>query len=120
MLGPGVTPRQLYLGTEKEEILKQLHQSKEVRKIAKEFEQDDALQLDIVRCECKASQCRTSSCSCRKFGLRCVSACLHCRGENCENVEELVRVDEVEDLEDKDDELDDPDFGRNIFNIFNV
>ena len=46
MLGPGATPRQLYLGTEGE-ILKKFQQSKAMRKIAKEFEQDDALQLDI-------------------------------------------------------------------------
>ena len=49
-----------------------------------------------------------------------MSACLHCRGENCENVEELVHVDVGEELEDEDGELDDPDFGRNMFNIFDV
>ena len=75
---------------------------------------------NVVRCKCKAGPCRISSYSCRKFGLRCVSACLHCRGENCENVEELVHVDVGEELEDEDRELDDPDFGRNIFNIFDV
>jgi hypothetical protein len=42
-----------------------------------------------------------------------VSACLHCRGENCENVAEIVRVEETEDV-------DDPDFDRNVFDILDV
>jgi len=40
--------------------------------------------LKIVRCKCKAS-CKTSSCTCRKNGMKCLSACQHCRGVMCSN-----------------------------------
>ena len=44
--------------------------------------------LQVVRCKCKMSTkhpCGTLSCSCRKNGLTCVTACGSCHGEDCEN-----------------------------------
>ena len=59
--------------------------------------------LNVVRCNCKTStqnQCGTSSCSCKKNGLKCVSACGECHGNDCKNA---VRV--TLSLEDEVDEL---------------
>ena len=53
--------------------------------------------LKFVRCKCKLSSknpCGTSMCSCRKHGLKCVTACEDCRGENCNNAEEILDVEE--------------------------
>ncbi len=47
--------------------------------------------LKFVRCKCKLSSrnpCGTNACSCRKNGLKCVSACGDCRGEGCYNSED--------------------------------
>ena len=33
--------------------------------------------LKVVRCSCKTSNCTTRTCSCRKAGIPCVSACMH-------------------------------------------
>jgi len=41
--------------------------------------------INIVRCKCPA-MCSTMSCSCRKRGHSCFSACEHCRGNSCTNV----------------------------------
>ena len=30
--------------------------------------------LNVIRCKCKLSRCSSISCSCRKYGLHCVSA----------------------------------------------
>ena len=49
--------------------------------------------LKFIRCKCKVSSrnpCGTNICSCRKNGLKCVTACGDCRGENCKNAEELI------------------------------
>ncbi|KAK6175983.1 hypothetical protein SNE40_014355 [Patella caerulea] len=53
--------------------------------------------LNFVRCKCKSpkNQCGTMICSCRKNGLKCVSACGGCHGESCRNSEDV-------DLEDDD------------------
>ena len=40
--------------------------------------------LNVVRCKCK-KRCN-NACSCKKNGLRCVSACKHCNGM-CDNTE---------------------------------
>jgi len=40
--------------------------------------------LNIIRCKCK-TDCSTSSCSCRKHGLECSSACSGCHGILCSN-----------------------------------
>ena len=48
--------------------------------------------LKFVRCKCKLTSknpCGTNTCSCRKNGLKCVTACGDCRGEGCKNAEEI-------------------------------
>ena len=53
--------------------------------------------LKFVRCKCKLSTrnpCGNNSCSCRKHGLKCVTACGNCRGESCQNSEEVTLDDE--------------------------
>ena len=52
--------------------------------------------LKFVRCKCKLSTtnpCGSNICSCRKHGLKCVTACGDCRGESCRNAEEPVYND---------------------------
>jgi hypothetical protein len=46
--------------------------------------------LNVVRCKCKGS-CASTSCSCCKHGLSCVTVCSNCRGTDCKN----VKVDDV-------------------------
>ena len=50
--------------------------------------------LNVVRCRCKSSskrQCGVStSCSCRKHGLKCVSACGECHGMECLNQSGII------------------------------
>ena len=49
--------------------------------------------LKVIRYKCKASsknQCRTNICTCKKHGLKCMSACSGCQGEDCNN--KAVRV----------------------------
>jgi hypothetical protein len=41
--------------------------------------------LSVVRCQCR-KDCSSASCSCRKHGLQCVSACGRCHGMDCSNV----------------------------------
>ena len=43
--------------------------------------------LDFIRCKSLNNMCKTMLCSCRRYGLRCVSACGNCREEICENIE---------------------------------
>ena len=48
--------------------------------------------LNVVRCKCKdgsRNQCGTMLCSCRKNGLKCVTACRDFRGETCSNPNNL-------------------------------
>ena len=55
--------------------------------------------LKFVRCRCKLSSknpCGTNMCSCRKNGLKCVTACEDCRGESCKNAEEIFDEEEEE------------------------
>ena len=55
--------------------------------------------LQFVRCKCKLSSrnpCGNNGCSCRKNGLKCVTACGDCRGDNCKNAEELILADDDE------------------------
>ena len=55
--------------------------------------------LKFVRCKCKLSSknpCGTNTCSCRKNGLKCVTACGDYRGENCENSEEVEENDDTD------------------------
>jgi hypothetical protein len=44
--------------------------------------------LKIIRCKCKAeskNQCGSNLCACRKNGLKCMSTCGECQGEQCFN-----------------------------------
>lgn len=44
----------------------------------------------VIRCKCKSSAknpCGTKICTCRKYGLPCVSACGDRRGTECNNIE---------------------------------
>ena len=57
--------------------------------------------LQFVRCKCKISTrnpCGTNVCSCRKNGLKCVTACGNCHGEGCKNSEESI-LDTEEDTD---------------------
>lgn len=43
---------------------------------------------DIIRCNCKVTTknpCSSKLCTCKKYGLPCVSSCTGCRGEDCDN-----------------------------------
>lgn len=45
--------------------------------------------LKFVRCKC-TKDCSSMLCSCRRNGLRCVTACSHCNeGEGCSNAAEM-------------------------------
>ena len=49
--------------------------------------------LKFIRCKCKLfsrNPCGNNSCSCRKHGLKCVTACGDCRGDSCQNAEEVT------------------------------
>ena len=40
--------------------------------------------LQVIRCGCKGD-CRSRSCSCRKYSRECTFACSNCRGTSCSN-----------------------------------
>ena len=46
--------------------------------------------LNFTRCKCK-TECTSKKCSCRKHGLKCVTAYGDCRG-NCTNSKVLVAL----------------------------
>ena len=52
--------------------------------------------LKIIRCKCK-TECKSALCSCRRNGLKCVTACAVCHGQDCTNVEEAA-ADDTEEL----------------------
>ena len=55
--------------------------------------------LKFVRCKCKLTSknpCGSNVCSCRKNGLKCVTACGDCQGENCKNSEEVEENDSID------------------------
>ena len=67
--------------------------------------------LRLVRCNCNISKkrpCSTNTCSCKKHGLVCVSACGNCNGIDCENCGNEVDMDDFSDQEED----------RNIFDVF--
>ena len=44
--------------------------------------------LKVIRCNCKISsknQCGSNVCTCWKHGLKCMSVCGDCHGEDCNN-----------------------------------
>ena len=52
--------------------------------------------LKFVRCKCRLTSknpCESNACSGRKNGLKCVTACGDCQGENCKNSEEVEEND---------------------------
>jgi hypothetical protein len=64
--------------------------------------------LKFIRCKCKTDSrqpCGNNTCSCRKHGLQCVTACKNCQGHECMN----GRVEENE------NEMDDYDVDANLF-----
>jgi hypothetical protein len=65
--------------------------------------------LNVIRCCCKSTnnQCASTSCTCRKNGLLCVSACGKCHGVDCMNTQPLVAAecDDVCDDEPSEGEL---------------
>lgn len=40
--------------------------------------------LKMIHCNCTTA-CKSSRCSCRRYGLPCTSACGQCQTDNCEN-----------------------------------
>ena len=70
--------------------------------------------LKFARCKCDTTSknpCGTTHCSCRKHGLKCVSACGDCREELCNN---MVTEDYMFDDDDQEHEQ----LDRNIFDLF--
>lgn len=58
--------------------------------------------LKFVRCRCKLSAknpCGSNLCSCRRHGLKCVTACGDCRGENCRNSKPIEPILDGEETE---------------------
>ena len=58
--------------------------------------------LKFVRCRCKLSAknpCGSNLCSCRRHGLKCVTACGDCRGETCRNSEPIEPIIDGEETE---------------------
>ena len=61
--------------------------------------------LNLIRCKCKMtsrSPCGTSLCSCRKNGLKCVSACGGCHGVSCHNEQPVVDYEGDDNNDDND------------------
>ena len=61
-----------------------------------------------VRCKCDPAlqkPCNSRSCSCFKYGLKCVDACKNCHGVSCNNSEYIEIADDFE-------------IERNIFGLF--
>ena len=54
--------------------------------------------LKLTICNCKQG-CKTSRCSCKSMGLKCIPACGGCHGQGCENSEELGAEDSLSDDE---------------------
>ena len=49
--------------------------------------------LKFVRCKCKLSSrnpCGSNACTCKKNGMKCVTACGDCRGDGCKNAEDIL------------------------------
>ena len=63
--------------------------------------------MKIICCSCKSKQpCSSQLCTCRKHGMKCIAACGHCHGTDCDNAETVAPV-----LEDSDIEVDDEQMG---------
>jgi hypothetical protein len=55
--------------------------------------------LSVVRCKCKGN-CSSSMCSCRKHGLKCVSACGKCHGSECTNIQQVINDSDLHNTDD--------------------
>ena len=40
----------------------------------------------MTACNCK-KDCTTLKCSCKRIGVKCITACGTCNGKNCSNIE---------------------------------
>jgi hypothetical protein len=58
--------------------------------------------LTVVRCKCKGD-CSSALCSCKKYGLQCVTACSNCHGTDCSNAlpHNAHDIDEDSDVDDE-------------------
>ena len=64
--------------------------------------------FDVIATPPKKRPCSTNTCSCKKHGLVCISACGNCNGIDCENCENEVDID---DFNDEGEDI-------NIFDVF--
>ena len=49
----------------------------------------------VIRCRCKKSTknpCGTKTCTCRKYGMACVSSCGECHGVECNNIVSILKI----------------------------
>ena len=51
--------------------------------------------LKVISCNCEGD-CSTLRCSCKKQGVKCISACGHCNGNSCTNIAVTYDENEVE------------------------
>ena len=56
--------------------------------------------MDLLRCKCTISACKTRQCSCRRFGFKCLPACSNCHGVSCDNADSLNTAETDSDNED--------------------
>jgi len=85
-----------------------------LRKIKCDAEPAPSELLKFVRCKCnpnKKNSCGGLTCTCKKHGLRCVTACGNCRGELCTNKEFEIDSSSYEEGDFQD---------KNIFDIFHT
>lgn len=55
--------------------------------------------LSNIRCNCK-SNCDTKRCNCKKFAMKCTSACGECQGISCLNsIRHIIELEEGDDVE---------------------
>ena len=59
--------------------------------------------MKVIRCNC-TTNCSSRQCTCRKNGLKCVSACGNCNGKECLNADTMV-VPPVQDIDEVTEEL---------------
>ena len=52
--------------------------------------------LNIVSCKCLKG-CATTTCSCRKAGLKCSVICASCKGLSCSNSDIIIHDDDCDD-----------------------
>ena len=52
--------------------------------------------LKVIHCNCSAG-CKSSRCTCRRYGLPCTAACGPCQTENCDNPNNTQDIDNEED-----------------------